>query len=113
MYKNLRLWIDDIRSPESLFILSAVHPWTVCRTSASGILTLASWQAEGVDEIERVSFDHDLGLEDTTRPVVFWLIENHFHVRHVTVHSKNPVGAEWIFETIKRHRVSKDSLKYL
>lgn len=54
-----------------------------------------------------ISFDHDLGGEDTTRTVIMWLI-NQIIDRNLVfpdgfsfyVHSQNPIGADWIQSTM-------------
>ncbi len=54
---------------------------------------------------ERVSFDHDLGGDDTSRPVVIWMIENNFRFDNYHVHSANPVGAQWLTGMIERYLI--------
>jgi hypothetical protein len=43
-----------------------------------------------------VSFDHDLGGDDTTRPVMLWMCETGRWPERIKVHSANPVGQEWL-----------------
>ena len=57
-----RLWVDDLRP--------APPGWTWAKSSAAAIELLD----EG--EFAAISLDHDLGGEDTTRPVVLWLCEH-------------------------------------
>lgn len=81
------------------------------RTSAEAIsfLRLAwhvQWNGFGVNEIEELWLDHDLGGEDTTRPVAMWLAEKAFDgeplkVGTVFVHTQNPVGRDWLMSTLK------------
>ncbi|WP_368856486.1 cyclic-phosphate processing receiver domain-containing protein, partial [Mycobacteroides abscessus] len=40
----------------------------------------------GIEPIEAISLDHDLGGEDTTRPVVLWLAEHGNWPQRVYVH---------------------------
>lgn len=53
--------------------------------------------------LECISFDHDLGGDDTSRRVALWLAENHmWNNAIVTVHSANPMGVEWLTGVIDR-----------
>lgn len=85
-----RLFIDDIRDPSS-------PDWVIARDSATAISII---EANGCPA--EISFDHDLGGDDTAIPVVKRLVEldldaagayipPHFHF---TVHGANPVGRE-------------------
>lgn len=85
-----KLFIDDERFPVD-------DNWVIARTSgeAIGIMQDRGWPTY-------ISFDHDLGGHDTTRPVVNWMIEcvldgdypgwipGHY------VHSQNPIGRDWL-----------------
>mgnify|MGYP000555942061 CR=1 FL=1 len=55
----MKLYIDDLRNPPD-------NTWTVARTSAAAIKTLA----EQPRLPETISFDHDLGGDDTAVGVV-------------------------------------------
>lgn len=55
------------------------------------------------DFIEAISFDHDLGGEDTTRPVVLYMCEFDFFPNKAYVHSANPVGIEWLTGMLDRY----------
>jgi len=52
-----------------------------------------------------MSLDHDLGDDDTTRPVVMWCCYNDWWPDSVVVHSANPVGVEWLEGMIERYKV--------
>ena len=56
------------------------------------------------DLIEVMSLDHDLGGDDTTRPIVLWMCENEFWPAKVVVHSANPVGIDWLEGMIERYQ---------
>lgn len=88
---GLRLWIDDLREPPD-------ETWDWVTTSEAAIALLTNFQREGMLWCPRevVSFDHDLGGDDTTRPVVIWMIENGFYFDDYRIHSANPVGREWL-----------------
>ncbi len=84
----MRLYIDDIRNPKGEFD-------AVVRTSAIAI----DWMTKnGCPDF--ISFDHDLGGDDTAMNVVKWMVEQdldtngNFIPKNFTffVHSANPVG---------------------
>lgn len=87
-----RLWIDDERPTPDGF------SWTA-KTSEEAISSLmfASWTWD------EVSFDHDLGGDDTTRAVMLWMIENDAWPRAITIHTGNPVGREWLLGMANRY----------
>lgn len=78
----MRLWIDDIRP--------APPGWVWAKTSGQALLHLSE------SAIEEISFDHDLGGDDTTMPVAR-MIEDGAHRGTISrlkwsIHSANPVG---------------------
>ena len=50
-----------------------------------------------------MSLDHDLGGDDTTRPVVLWMCEHRWRPDHLYVHTGNPIGEQWLVGTIRRY----------
>ena len=48
------------------------------------------------NQVDELNLDHDLGSEDTSRPIVLWLAERGVWPAVVRVHSANPVGVEWL-----------------
>jgi len=63
----MKLWVDDERP--------APDRWVWAKTSDEAIAHLVN--ADGFDvPMGAMSLDHDLGGEDTTRPIVLWLCEN-------------------------------------
>ena len=85
MYK---MYIDDIRTPKNVFDV-------IVRTSKEAIRTMKNEGCPGF-----ISFDHDLGGEDTSMIVVKWMVEQDLdnpgfipdNFKFI-VHSANPVGA--------------------
>jgi len=85
-----RLFIDDERFPVDA-------DWKIVRTSQAAIEFMANhgWPSY-------ISFDHDLGGDDTSRRVVNWMIEQALDglyrgpMPEYYVHSQNPVGRDWI-----------------
>ena len=83
MYK---LFIDDVRdAPDNL--------WTVCRSSHQAIEHIKVYGMPAF-----ISFDHDLGGEDTTmlflRRLVNELWDGKETQPEYRIHSANPVGSE-------------------
>lgn len=94
--EKTKLFIDDERyATSSDFIIK--------RTSKEAI----QWMEEnGCPDF--ISFDHDLGGDDTARKVVMWMIdkdlENPDFIKEnfdFYVHSQNPIGAKWIKDTLE------------
>lgn len=87
---NYRLFIDDLREP-------VLTSWVIARTSAEAITLL---ETRGCPY--QISFDHDLGGDDTAMAVVKRLIEMDLNAGGCfipsnfafSVHSANPVGKE-------------------
>jgi hypothetical protein len=96
-----RLFIDDLRDPTS-------PDWVVARDSAAAIKLLETCGCP-----VEISFDHDLGGEDTAIPVVKRLIDLDLDCGgkyipedfHFSVHSANPVGRENIGELLAGYLV--------
>ncbi len=96
----MMLWIDDLRE--------APDGWNEAKNSDEAIRILERWWSSaarfrGVSRLEEISFDHDLGGEDTTRPVMLWMIENDVWPERIVVHTANPVGREWLVGMAKRY----------
>lgn len=95
----MRLWIDDIREPPDSW---RSHHFVWAKTSAQAIDALAMFDAYGY-KIDLISFDHDLGVDDTARTVVMFMVEQDIHAENYAVHSANPVGVEWLLGMIERY----------
>jgi hypothetical protein len=89
-HPRYKLFIDDLREPVS-------PSWIVARTSSQAIALL---EAQGCPV--EISFDHDLGGDDTAMVVVNRLIEMDLDASGqfipegftFSVHSANPVGRD-------------------
>ena len=93
----MRIWGDDLRTPPSRL------NWHWAKTSDWTIRLLEARQrAHSVPSY--MSLDHDLGGDDTTRPIVLWMCENNFWPSKVVVHSANPPGAYWLEGMIERYK---------
>jgi len=96
----MKLWIDDERPIPQEFTHSAL-------SSRQAVHLLESHQAD----IDVVSFDHDLGAlpngsgftDDTSRPVLIWMIEHDVWPAEVRFHTANPVGREWLVGMCERY----------
>lgn len=81
----MKLWVDDLRpAPDKT--------WGVALTSEDALWILKTHP----DYITEISLDHDLGGDDTTRPIVMWMAANDIWPEIVRVHTANPVGREWL-----------------
>ncbi|CAM3260521.1 cyclic-phosphate processing receiver domain-containing protein [Tsukamurella hominis] len=87
----MKLFVDDLRDPPDA-------TWTVARTSAEALAILQTGA-----QVDELSLDHDLGGEDTSRPIVLHLAEHGGWPATVRVHSANPVGVEWLVGMIERY----------
>lgn len=96
----LWLWIDDARRPER----NDEHPWQWAKSSKDAIEIL---QRVGLGRVFIISFDHDLGGDDTGMKVFNWIEEQIVMFSQpfygdMVVHSANPVGRENIQRAIRR-----------
>lgn len=98
----MKIWVDDIRTPPD-------ETWVWYKTSSEVIEWLEydkSWtDMTFAIDTQVMSLDHDLGGDDTTRPIVLWMCENEYWPKEVRVHSANPVGIEWLEGMIARYKV--------
>lgn len=88
----MKMWIDDLRPAPLGFY------WAKSSAEALEVLTgLAPVEVQGI------SFDHDLGGEDTTRRVMLWMVEREFWPNHVHIHTANPVGRDWLVGMVRQY----------
>lgn len=99
---DIKLWVDDIRTPPDA-------SWTWVQTSSAAIWYLKNWYQYDGNWLD-ISLDHDLGGDDTTRPIILWLIENRIKpwIDSIKVHSANPVGISWLEGMIERYLCCED-----
>jgi hypothetical protein len=103
----MKIWVDDIRTPPD-------ETWYWIKTSKKAMMFLEFLASKNACSeicrkeafVELMSLDHDLGGDDTTRPIVLWMIENDFWPVEVRVHSANPPGAYWLESMIERYHPS-------
>jgi len=99
----MRLYIDDIRDPKQKFD----H---ISKTSRDAIRWMQKYGCPNY-----ISFDHDLGGDDTSMSVVKWMIETDLDSKgkfiptdfEYNVHSANPVGRANIEGYLKSYLKSK------
>lgn len=97
----MKIWVDDIREPPNT-------SWVWKKTSSEAIEELEKlmWYTKNGRTDRRpeyMSLDHDLGGDDTTRPIVLWMCENEFWPKEVVVHSANPTGIDWLVGMVGRY----------
>jgi hypothetical protein len=83
----MRIWIDDVRpAPEG---------WEWAKNSTDAIAIIEKTPLQNIDLI---SFDHDLGGDDTSVPIVNYVeervVESGEQAPKMLVHSQNPVGRD-------------------
>lgn len=101
----MKIWVDDIRTPPD----DSWDIWAKTSSKVIDILEKCKYLVDtGSPEFIPIymSLDHDLGGDDTTRPIVLWMCENEFWPDEVVVHSANYVGVEWLEGMIKRYHPS-------
>ena|SRR6185503_8226688 len=88
-----RLWIDDLRPPPD-----DDDVWDWAKSSAE------AFQLMDMQEYDEISFDHDLGGDDTSMPVARFIEEQAHEGKAAppkwTVHSANPVGRDNLKATL-------------
>ena len=93
---NYKLFIDDERFP-------VADDWVIARSSdeAIAMVTMNGMPTE-------ISFDHDLGGNDTSRLFIMWMVDALLDSLITipedftfSVHSQNPIGVEWIRSTMR------------
>lgn len=92
----MKIWVDDIRIPPD-------DTWKWYKTSFDAIRCLQGCR-HFRKSIDLMSLDHDLGGDDTSRPIVMWMCENDFWPVEVVVHSANPTGIDWLEGMIERYK---------
>jgi hypothetical protein len=106
-----KLWVDDLRPPPDAVekeiprgsgfyhMVSDTWMWAKSSADALGIMDHVPWP------LEELSLDHDLGGDDTTRPIVLMMCEYPWvWPKIVRCHSANPVGREWIEGMVARYK---------
>lgn len=96
MHTEVKVWVDDIRTPPD-------NTWLWFKESAGALRWLETRRAHGISLGSVMSLDHDLGGEDTTRPVVLWMCENEAWPDEIRVHSANPPGSIWLMQMCERY----------
>ena len=95
----MKVWLDDVREPEP--------DWVWVKTPEAAIELLET------GEVEEISFDHDLGLDEaggerTGYEVLLWVEEavvlRGFKPPVMTVHSANPPGHDRLLRGIEAIR---------
>lgn len=93
---SYKLFIDDERFP-------VADDWVIVRSSTEAI-TAVLIRGMPVE----ISFDHDLGGNDTSRIFIMWMVDALLDEQITipegftfSVHSQNPIGAEWIRSTMR------------
>ncbi len=76
-----KLYLDDLRScPPGYDVVRTVQEFKDYITK------------NGVPEL--ISFDHDLGGDETAMQCIHWLIDNDYRINDYNLHTANPVGRD-------------------
>lgn len=90
---NINLWIDDERP-----MPDGYSHWAKTSDEAIGLLDI--FRSRG-DVLVSVSFDHDLGYtgdqDDNSRRIAIWMSEHGVWPELVIIHTRNPIGASWLY----------------
>jgi hypothetical protein len=102
MNKRWHLFLDDVRFPEH-YSFGYDSPLVLARNSLDAIRMV---KINGLPEF--ISFDHDLGGDDTSIIFVRWLIETYPDgpIPDYSIHSANPVGSGNIDSLMKSWKKS-------
>jgi hypothetical protein len=95
----MHLWVDDLRP--------APAGWVWAKTSRAAIVEI---EHDANEPFTELSLDHDLGGDDTTRPLMLWMIEYDIWPDHIHVHTANPVGRDWLFGMAERYSPSSTTI---
>jgi hypothetical protein len=90
----MKLWLDDLREPPD-------ESWTWMKNSADALEFLE----DNEGKITEVSLDHDLGGDDTARPVAAYIewaaaFKRMGRIKWA-VHSSNPPGRDALKKTLE------------
>lgn len=107
---SVNLYIDDIRDPKT------DRDWAVVRSSHEAIQYFHSCGCP-----DYISFDHDLGGDDTSMIIVKWMIEEDLNENgefipenfQFNVHSANPVGVKNIEGLMNSYMKERNGRKEL
>ena len=86
---SYKLWIDDQWNDTTMPFRHPPSDYIPAESSREAIRLV---EEKGMPSF--ISFDHDLGGEDTSIAFIDWLIKNRYNeeVPDFSVHSKNPIG---------------------
>lgn len=94
---SYRLFIDDERFPPN-----DGREWVIVRSSNEAVECI---RTRGIPDF--ISYDHDLGGDDTSMRFITWMIDAYLDGKidtfpvNYTVHSQNPVGARNIAQLLQ------------
>ena len=91
----MKIWLDDEREPPD-------KSWTWAKNSYEAFSAFF----ENPEKIEEISFDHDLGKDDTSIPVATYLEKLAYFGIYApikwVIHSMNPVGRKNLQAILER-----------
>lgn len=96
----VKVWVDDMRLPPN-------HTWLCAKNNTEAFAILFDCAMSSI-RVEHLALDHDLGIVNghpiTTRSLVLMMCDNTLPwPKHISVHSSNPAGVEWLEGMVDRY----------
>lgn len=108
------LWLDDVRNPylEDWLVFSPIEKPFDCIWVKSYSEFINYIETNGLPNA--ISFDHDLGTEETgydcAKYLVNYCLDNNLNLPIFSSHSANPVGKENILKLLNNFKSQKNKL---
>lgn len=93
MKRNVDIWLDDVRQPPDKIDDLSKNEVIWLKSSHEAVTYFQNCMEDGI-KIAFMSWDHDLGENDTAMRVADWMEEHQFFPTFSIIHSQNPVGRE-------------------
>ncbi len=90
-----KFYIDDERYPPD-------DSWTVIRNSRTALIMMDGMRQQNI-KLDAISLDHDLGGDDTTRPIMYYMCMEDYWPTELYIHTGNPVGLEYLSQQAERY----------
>lgn len=90
----MKLFVDDERP--------APDGWELVTDFREAVRRIDDCRVAG-EPFDGLSLDHDLGGDDTTRPIIRYLCEEDYWPTVLRIHTANPVGREYLAGMARRY----------
>lgn len=105
MIDRVLIWLDDER-PVPKCLDKTFQDLIICRSYKEAITALDVMRYDGSWEIY-ISFDHDLGTQESGYDVAKYIVEHQIKIKGYRVHSMNPVGVLNITQLLEHYGYKK------